>query len=206
MPYYIVSGQPVFLHSRLHKELEDQALKDWSGLDRIGARIAGPKADEAQSLVAELLEENSVLEEFYSDYVFFDLTGEEAEVNVWDLLYDFCHLRQCGHLVDVRSFEDKIISDYGGEGYAYPMGRLFEIHVPVEPIRQDKSIFKRTPKSRHAVRILIDTSKVTRLHGDLNDFTVSMGSQVMQFDENGIELLPPEWKTETVPIDESGPR
>lgn len=189
MPYHIIEGQPVFLHSKLYQDLENIALRDWSSSDRIGAKIAGrSKAKEADILVAKLLEENSVLEEFYSDYVLFDLVGEEAEFNIWDLLYDFCHLHQYGHLIDIRPFDEKIASDYQGEGYVFPMGQLFELLIQVQPTQQQRFLFKKNARPKSTVRIQIDTAKVSRIYGDLNDFTVTMGTQNLHFSENGIQL------------------
>ena len=198
MPYYIVNDHPVFLHSKLDKELNDLATKDWSALDRIGARIAGSaQADKAGDLAAKLLHEKSGLKEFYSDYVFFDLIGSDARHNVWDLLYDFCRFRGLGRLVDIRSFEDKIRSDYAGEGLSFPYGRFFELHIPLAPIQEKRSWLKKHKNHLRVMRFHINTRVVQRLRGDLNDFTVQMDSQIMRFNESGIELLPPGKATRT---------
>ncbi|MDP2896663.1 MAG: hypothetical protein Q8Q12_08905 [bacterium] len=41
-------------------------------------------------------------ENFVSHYCHFDLNGQEARDNVWDLLYDYCLLNGVSVLTDLR--------------------------------------------------------------------------------------------------------
>lgn len=186
MAYYVINGTPVFLSRSLLARLEDIVLKEWDPLDRIGARVRGSKAEEASALIYEFLAEKAKSSQFHQDYVTFDLTYNDAETNVTDLLFDYCHLHGIGRLIDNQSFDDKLIADHQGHAHIYPAGKNFEIHFPISANHKVpfwKPWNKPVPT---AVRMRICVSEIDRLHGNLNEFTLRMRSQSIKFDKYGI--------------------
>ena len=193
MAYYTIKGHPIFFHNRLQRELEDIALKDWSALDRIGARIKGATADKADILVAQLLENRSASTDFYKDYVYFDLTKDEAKFEVWYLLYDYCHLCGYGELVDLRMRDstDEILADYDWKGRyenLFPMGETFELHFPIQPRKKQYTWFRKKSTPPYILQLQINASDIYRLCGDLTNFTIQSKSQVIRFNKRGISF------------------
>jgi hypothetical protein len=180
----------------MRRGLEDVALKDWPALDRIGARIKGATADKADILVAQLLENKAASTDFYRDYVCFDLTEDDAKFEAWYLLYDYCHLRGYGELVDLRGRDavDEILADFDLEGRyenLFPMGKTFELHFPIQPRKKRYTWFWKKPTPPYILRLQIDTSDIYRLCGDLTDFTIQGKSQAIRFNERGISFEQP---------------
>ena len=191
MAYYIIKGHPVFFHRRMQRELEDIALKDWSASDRIGARIKGGTANKASVLIAQLLEDKAASTDFLKDYVSFDLTKDEAELEVWYLLYDYCHLRGYGELVDLRMRDsmDEMVADYaGGRENIFPMGETFELHFPIQPRKKQCTWFWKKSTPPYILQLQINTSDIYRLCGDLTNFTIQGKSWTIRFNERGISF------------------
>lgn len=191
MAYYIIKEHLVFFHRRMQRELEDIALKDWSAHDRIGARIKGATANKADILIAQLLENKSASADFYKDYVYFDLTKDEAELEVWYLLYDYCHQRGYGELVDLRMRDsmDEMLADYeGGHGNLFPMGETFELHFPIQPRKKQYTWFWKKSTPPYILQLQINTSDIYRLCGDLTNFTIQGKSWTIRFNERGISF------------------
>jgi len=138
MPYFIIEKMPVFLSWAQHRILEEEAAKDKSATWRVSSTIAGNKASEEKSgmMYQALLQKfRQDPDRFRSEWVRFDLSGEEAAANIWDVLYDYCHFRGYGFLSDTRDSVEKIVASYEGESYAYPMGRIFSLNHFVKPAK-----------------------------------------------------------------------
>ena len=186
MPYFIINKQPVFLFRQRYAALEVEALKNEIARDNaskwtkpenyIGSLIIGPDSREKETLMHNVLERKfkSDPKDFYAKWVSFDLRGAEASLDVWDLLFDYCHLHGYAFLSDLRNIQDKILDSYAGEEYYYPMGKVFSLNHFVKPAKWRWGLTHKM-KGR-TVRIIIDAGRVNRMVGDLNDFVVHTGT------------------------------
>lgn len=192
MPYFIIGGQPVFLSLQRIGQISDEALKDWSPEERVRAFIGGSKkAMEAERLMYEVLKtkHDSDPGRFYAEWVRFNITGNEAPPNTWSLLHDYCCYYGSASLMDLRDTATRIIEDYMGDTYAYPMGKVFALSFFVPLRRRWWKFFRKT--RRQEVRILIDTGEISGLVGDLTDFVVHGKNFVLHCHKQGVDILPP---------------
>lgn len=187
MGYYTIGKQKIFVHRNLDQALREEALSDWSPLDRIGSLMVGPQSVKADQLIFKVLEEKARRPDFYDSFVRFSLQGDDAQLNAWDLLYDFCHLRGCGRLIDSRDFVEKLEADYAGELHLYPQGKVFDLDFSVQARRPvlREWILKR---ERTRIRIRIDVRKIEKIHGELEAFEIAFGDHRIAFDKDGIHV------------------
>ena len=173
MSYFIINKQPVFLSWSRYKQIREEALKGKDAIYKISSTIAGHKeTKETQKLMYEVLKAkyDKDPKQFYSEWVKFDIVGDDASRNVWDLLYDYCHYYGYAYLSDLRDFTQKLADDYEGDSYAYPMGQLFALIHLVKPTRR---WWKYTHKmTGRIVKLIIISENVHRLVGDLTNFTI----------------------------------
>jgi len=169
MPYYSIKGYKVFLSHSRWLEINRFAMAHKDPQFRVSAAIAGrPEAREAEELRVQYL--NKLCQEdpttFFQEWVEFDLRGREAQENAWDLLHDYCSFSRVGCLVDIRSEVCGIFSDYVGDSYAYPMGRVFALRVQAS--HSVTSMLRFNP--RPSVTLEIDTSQIVSASGMLEEF------------------------------------
>lgn len=185
MSYYIVNKQPVFLSYARHKDLEHIISKDKNSLWEISSKITGHKENkEKQKLMFNTLNKKYLdnPDKFKSEWIEFDLKGKEASENVWDLLYNYCHFYGHAFLSDSRDFSEKLIADYEGELYSYPMGKVFAINHFIKFV---KWWWKFTHKvNRKTTRVIIDSMKVNCLKGNLKEFEVYFDNYKLLCDKN----------------------
>jgi hypothetical protein len=159
MPYYIINREPVFLSWQRYKVLEQEATKGKDPTWIVSSTIAGHKESEEKSELMFNVLDQKFREDpqgFHSKWVAFDLTGEEASKNVWNLLYDYCHFYGYASLSDFRDFTEKLLADYEGEAYTYPMGRVFALTHFVRPA---KWLWRFTHKRKgRTVQVIIYTN------------------------------------------------
>jgi hypothetical protein len=173
MSYCIINNQPVFLHSSRYKEIREQALKGKNPTQETASIIAGTKeGKEVDKSVYEFLrmqhEKDPV--NFHINWAAFDITGDEAVQEVWDLLYDYCNYYGYGYLSDLRNFAQQLTDEPVGDSHKYPMGQVFALNHFVKPVRW---WWKYTRKMNgRTVSVIIVAKNVYRLVGDLTNFTV----------------------------------
>jgi len=169
MPYYVIERYKVFLsHSRL-SAINEIALAHKDPFFRVSSTTEGnPEVREADELrfqyLTNLCRKNRT--RFYQEWVKFDLRGQEAQENAWDLLYDYCALTRIGNLEDTRSEVHAILAEYAGDSYTYPMGRIFALRVPGR--HSLASLLQLKP--RPMLKLDVDTSKIVSASGTLEDF------------------------------------
>jgi hypothetical protein len=138
MPYYLINKQPVFLSWSRYRELEELVSMGKDYLWVSSSKIAGHKESKEKSeLMFGILNKKYLNnpDDFNSHWIEFDFKGQEASGNAWDLLYDYCHFYGYAFLSDLRDFSEKLIADYQGELYSYPMGRVFALNHFVKPTK-----------------------------------------------------------------------
>jgi hypothetical protein len=110
-------------------------------------------------------------ENFYKEWVYFDLHNDKAVYNVWDLIYDYCCYYGCGYLSDLRDETQKLTDNLlEGGNYFFPQGKVFVLNYIVHPARW---IDKFTKKSnRKVIQFKIEANKVKRIVGNLADFII----------------------------------
>lgn len=173
MSYYLINKNPIFITAKKHKLLFDIVTKDLTGLYKIGAAMAGTKESiEADNLMFKLVKNKFADDQskFATDWYYFELHGKDAQEEAWDLLYDFCHYHGYSYLSDIRDISTKVIADYNGELYSYPMGSIFSLNHFVKPYKW-WWYFTRHMKGRN-IRVTIDTSKIKRISGSLTEFII----------------------------------
>jgi len=102
--YAQLGSTPAYITKRALREIDRIVLAHKDPAFRISSHISGTKElREASRLRLKFLGEeyrrNPVL--FYEKWVNFDLKDDEARSETWDLLFDYCHFRRCGQLVDI---------------------------------------------------------------------------------------------------------
>lgn len=176
MPYIVIGGEPVFLPLSRRNALEREALKGKEPLYKLTSRFAGSRENlEVKGFIVTFLEAQYKADPstFHREWVEFDLVGDEAQENAWDLLYDYCHLHGYAKLTDIRSRDPgrEDWEDVSGEAYYYPMGRVFALDHPLAPASW---WWRYTHRMRgRLVRIIIDSRLVERLAGSLDSFSIS---------------------------------
>ncbi len=188
MPYINISGHNVFLYSEIYSKIKNDVLRDKSASYRTSSIIAGTKEClETEKLMIDWLKmknrENS--ETFYKEYVNFSIGDEYAKIDIFDLLFDWCDLSRLGYIVDNRDSIQKILSDYEGDSIGYPAGKIFGLEIKV---CSTSNVLRRIFSAKKSVYLQIDTAKVTKLEGHLEDFQIYMGQLILSFSKEGIQI------------------
>jgi len=173
MSYCIISGQPVFLYPARYKEIQEQALRGKGATHQMDSIITGTKeSQEADEFVNEFLRKQYEGDpvNFHTNWASFDLNGEEAVREVWDLLTDYCQYYGYGYLSDLRKVAQQLVDEGAAEPQPYPSGRVFALNYFMKPARWWWQ-YTRRMKGR-TVSLVIVASNVYRMVGDLANFTV----------------------------------
>ena len=191
MPYIVIKGLPVFLHADLWHMVHQKALAEKTPEFRIGSTIQGtPEAREADRMMCQFLIDQFEIDaaSFAASYVEFDLTGNSAQENVWDAVYDFCCLYGCGWTSDTRDTTSAVIDSYMGNTFTYPQGRTFLFVVAPRSRGWLARILSRWPKP--LASIVIECDKVSRIAGTLSHFKLLMGDMEIDCDCGRIIVTP----------------
>lgn len=180
MTYLKVGPHLVFLTHQRYAALNAAALSDKDALFQVGSYIEGnPASPEAKKLRYRHLHVLYATEPstFVRDWVQFDLHGEEAGANAWDLLNDYCHYSRIGSLATQQSEIEAIFRGYFENTLAYPMGRIFELRI-CGP-HTIGSIIGFTTR-RELAAIEVDTRQIKSASGSLTDFILSFEHQTFE--------------------------
>ena len=173
MSYCIINNHPVFLYSSRQKEIQERALKGKSAVQKIDSIIAGvKKGEEVGDFVADFLkgqfEEDPV--NFHTNWAVFDISGDEAAQEGWELLCDYCDYHRYGYLSDLGDYAPQLTDDSTEESPRIPVGQIFVLNHLVKPSRW---WWRYTRKmSGRTVSLVIVAKNVNRLVGDLTNFTI----------------------------------
>ena len=171
MPYCEINKHPVFLSHQRYERLNGLALADKGSVFAVASSIAGfPEAREADRMRFRYLTALSKQDPgaFYREWVEFDLRGQEAADNAWDLLYDYCSFRHIGYLANLLSEVESVIADYVEVSAANPMGRTFGLRVSTGHTHASFFHLRQRPK----VTVIVDTSQAVRAYGTLAGFRI----------------------------------
>jgi len=184
MPYYVIRNYPIFISHQKEKILVKETLKDKSAVFKINRIISGTKENKQfYKLCYKYLQEQYAIgyEVFLKKWVLFDIEGEDAQHNISDLLYDYCHYYKNGLLFDLRNYYEKLQDDYIGDTFAYPMGKTFLLEFNTESKYWKRLFFK----SRcQLLRFIINTEYVNRLKGKLTNFHIYFDDFVLSCSRN----------------------
>ena len=191
MPYILVKDKPVFLHADLWNQIREQALAHKDPKFRISSMIQGhAEAKEADRLIRQYINAQYKNDpaSFESRFVQFDLVGNSAQENTWDILYDYCDLFKCGWLSDMRDAMSSMLDDYLGNSYAYPQGKSFMLVLGVHPV----GLFSRILplKCKPITNIVIDCSSVLRMSGSLSCFRLTLTQIELDCSNGQVTVLP----------------
>jgi hypothetical protein len=171
MSYCIINKIPVFLYSSRIKEIQGRALKGRNAMREIDSIVARTKESrEVDAFTYEFLsrqyEQDPV--NFRINWAAFDITGEEAAREVWDLLHDYCDYYGYGYVSDLREFGQQLTDDRGPS--KYPIGQVFALNHLVKPA---KWWWKYTRKTEgRTISVIVFARNVYRLVGDMTNFVV----------------------------------
>jgi hypothetical protein len=177
MSYCVINGQPVFLHSALYKLIQEHASK----MREAAPPMAGPPADMRESrresrrvgrTVYEFLRKQWEADpvHFHTNWASFDINGDGAVRDVWDLLNDYCEYYKHGYLPDLRNAVQQLADDFAGGAYEQSKVPVFALNHLVKP---PKWWWKYTRKTDgRIISLVIVTKNVYRLVGDLKNFAV----------------------------------
>ncbi|MFC6650290.1 hypothetical protein [Paenibacillus rhizoplanae] len=117
-------------------------------------------------------------ETFIERFVKFDLRGEEACENLWDILYDYCAYYGSGYPSDKRDIEERIFDEYNESQFIYPQGKVFYLYHYAPSLSLKEKLLKQ--KKGIIVRNLIDTRNVMRVVGTLDKFLIMFNDRVIR--------------------------
>ncbi|OME41444.1 hypothetical protein [Paenibacillus odorifer] len=115
---------------------------------------------------------------FIDRFVKFDLCGEEACENLWDILYDYCAYYGSGYPSDHRDIEEQLFDEYNGSQFIYPQGKKFYLDY-YAPSLSLKGKFLRHKKGK-IIRTLIDTRNVVRVVGTIDKFLIIFNDRMIR--------------------------
>ncbi len=179
MPYVVIDNKPVYISWKLSAQLKDEFF----GKDKVPflMRRGSKEAKEFNKAQYTLLEKKykKAPNSFENDYVKFNLLGDDAIGNVWDLLYDYCHYHGYAFLTEIRDFTSQLTDDLlGDSSYNSPFGKVFALDHFVKPYRW---WWRFTGKVKgRTVRLIISVNDVTRIVGSLDDFILYTNNFVIR--------------------------
>ncbi|HWP96470.1 MAG TPA: hypothetical protein VN426_06440 [Syntrophomonadaceae bacterium] len=181
MSYYVIDGTPVFLTWAKYYQLREEIMSRFEIPDDCFYGIHGRNSEEANlvtSAIKDLLanKKRSNEERFYIDWVSFDMDKAEASDNVWELLYDYSVLTRNSA---VRSIRDDQTFAHGvdPDTYGYSMGRL----IALDFMAQKSRIARWLLGQKRMGTLMIDSDKVTKIQGTLDDFIMIYNDKEMRF-------------------------
>lgn len=191
MGFVMIKGQPVYLTSERMGKLRSAALADKPGKYRVLSMIGNTKINkEAWNLLRRCLlaEQKKDPERFIDEWVCFSLSGEEAQNEITELLRAYCFYHGCAGLHRYSDGISQVIfEDFMGTSFSYPFGKQFWFAHLLRPYSLRWRIITRTKERK--IRILIDATKVRRISGSLDWFTVSCDGFYMQCGKD-VSILP----------------
>lgn len=185
MPYFLINKCPVFLtHNRyniLFNEISRDKDADWI----TSSTISGHKeVEEKNLLISEFLlnEFKKNEKHFLNEWFNFNLLGEEAVNNVFDLLYDYSDYYKNSYLKDLRTDSEKLIDDYNSGSYLNPYGKIFMISYLIKQNNWFNNFANISNKNK--IDFLIDIDTVKSIKGNLSDFQIQFVSAIIRFNKN----------------------
>ncbi|WP_339249086.1 hypothetical protein [Paenibacillus sp. FSL P2-0136] len=117
-------------------------------------------------------------ETFIERFVKFDLRGEEACENLWDILYDYCAYYGSGYPSDKRDIEEQIFDEYNESQFIYPQGKVFYLDHYAPSLSLKGRLLRR--KKGMIIRTLIDTRNVVRVIGTVDKFLIIFNDKMIR--------------------------
>jgi len=171
MSYFKVENQLVYMPEEKYSHILIQELNvsDYQGY-YIMTNSEKKPSDQIrhEAMVYDFLKSlyESDRELFLRQWVRFELAGENAQNNIWHLLYDYCLCYGHALLSDPRSDHKQMMDDLmGNTTQSLPTGNIFSLLIRTKPY---KFTLKKAPK----VRILIDAEKAVKIVGQLSNFAI----------------------------------
>lgn len=166
--YFFIDEQPIFIHHNLYHKLLNKATEGWPPIEKILANMKGSKhVKEVDKTIFQYLTDakKKDRQQFKDNYENFLFVGEEVELNVMCLLYDYCHYYSCGFLSSDKSFVDRLIADYNNEPET-----SFILNYIVKIPRKWLGIFG-SDQIKH-IQFYIKIDNIRKIQGSLTNFVV----------------------------------
>ncbi|MNW51354.1 hypothetical protein D3C74_288380 [compost metagenome] len=181
MPFFVINKIPVFLTWDRDKELREEIF----GIENVfGSYIQryGQKNNDYKKIKKALYKkylQNKMA--FVKEWSEFDLYGEDAASNMWDLIYDYCAYYGCGYTSDIRDETSFFVDDSMGQSFLFPQGRTFMLNYYVAPYNWRWKYIRR--KKGITITTVIDATNVERIVGTLANFTIFYKDRIIKCGE-----------------------
>ncbi|SDO14954.1 hypothetical protein SAMN04487897_1099 [Paenibacillus sp. yr247] len=181
MPLFVINKIPVALTWKNDNQLREEIF-GVDGVSRSYIQIYGKK-DNTYKLQKKLLNKKcrENRDDFIKNYAMFDLSGEEASDNLWDLVYDYCAYHGSGYTSDARNFVEQLGDDYMGDNYLYPQGKVFYLDHYAAPYNLRWKLLRR--KKGKIIRTVIDARNVVRVVGSIDEFSIIYKDKIVKCGE-----------------------
>lgn len=172
MSYYTINNIPIYISNKTDKIFSDIWGREKSAMQLIARHLKGEENNEYEIFCYDFLLDvfNSNKEIFKMDFEEFEFVGNDCKFEIFDLIYDYCNYYGHARIVDERNFEQRIIADYSGLDLSFPSGKIYILQHVVRPYRwwwrYTNNIMNRK------INILLDTSKIHKIRGTLEEFTI----------------------------------
>ena len=178
MSYFLVKKQPIFLSNKRYRDLVDEVSKGkdprWiTSSTIIGHLECREKLELMNQALLRKYEEDP--KKFEANWLRFDMVGDDATQEVWDVLYSYCHLYGFTKLVDLRDSSSKIYEDFMGYSSIKPMGDMFALTHIISPVKWFWPIKRNT----NGICVIIKTAEVLRIEGELSSFKLHTKSYTL---------------------------
>jgi hypothetical protein len=191
MAHFMINKQPVVLFEQRHKELEQETVRAIQSAATSGVSVAAylePKAREKLMQEALVKKQREDPKGFYSQWVTFDISGEDAGKSVWLLLNEYCMFYGHGFLSGHRDLKQQIVlPEQRSDSSEQAVTKVFALNHFI-PVSRWESLTKK--KKNRVIQVVIDPRAVSRLVGNLRKFEVHTRSMRLVCGES-IEIHPP---------------
>lgn len=176
MPYIEIENYPIVLTTDREKFLVHKLFDD--PLKRAATKLADtPEREEYIEKIKEYLEEEfkKNKKKFLKEWFNFNLTEREARVNLYDILVDYSYYYNHSYLEDFRSEQQKILQHRLGDSLNFPLGNYFYFCI-----KEKRNFFDKLFKTNSVEsRILLNSSNVFKIKGNLKSFSLYMDGMVL---------------------------
>lgn len=189
MGFIRIKGMPAFLDREREQKLKGLVLKHETASYRVLSSIRGTKEQKRYwKLVKEYLltESRKDFKHFYNEWIHFDFADNEAANAVQEVLGDYCGYFGNAYLSMFHDSLQYMIFD-AFFGYSHLLDKVFWFNVVSRPKYFWWHITKRIKDCE--LRVLVTASKVRRIHGSLNKFTIEADDFLLHCEEERIQLL-----------------
>ncbi|WP_028399096.1 hypothetical protein [Ectobacillus panaciterrae] len=174
MPYYKIDRNLIFLHKKNYYLLDDLALNQKDDVWR-QEREENKEADKLKYNKLQEIYKTSNPDDFYREWVYFELLEKDAKEDLPYLLYDYCTLNKN---VTFRELRDEDAVPFLPDLAQKNIDSRYEVTVFSQSLFKKKKLFS----------FIIDTRKLMLIAGELSKFGVAMQDYTIYFGKEVVIL------------------